>query len=368
MPPLTLMIKPVSGSCNMACRYCFYCDELCARTQPHLARMSRETLQAVVGRVLETAEGSCTLIFQGGEPTLAGLDFYKSLLELERRLNRRRIRIQHCLQTNGYALTDAWARFFAENHFLVGLSLDGPRELHDSCRVDRQGNGTFDRVMETAALFRRRGVQFNILTVVTDGTARRAGEVYDFFRRCGFEWQQYIPCLDPLFSAGERVRFLTEQRYSEFLKTLFDLWYGDLRRNRYVYNRTFENYVAMLAGRPPESCNMAGACSVQYLVEADGSVYPCDFYAVDAYRLGNLCTDSFEQLDAVRRSVRFIEDSAVLPEACGVCRWLPLCRGGCCRERDMGGGKLGTDRFCSAYRDFFPYAYARLHELSLLVR
>jgi uncharacterized protein len=368
MPPLTLMIKPVSGSCNMACRYCFYCDELCARTQSHLKQMSMDTLRVVLSRVLDTAQERCTLIFQGGEPTLAGLEFYRGLLELERRLNRRGIQIQHSLQTNGYRLTDTWARFFAENNFLVGLSLDGPREIHDQYRVDRHGGGTFDRVMETAALFSRRGVQFNVLSVVTDASAAHVREIYAFFRRCGFVWQQYIPCLDPLFSTDAPRQALTEQGYLTFLKDLFDLWYDDLRRGRFVYNRTFENYVAMLAGRPPENCNMAGACSVQYLVEADGSVYPCDFYAVDGYQLGNLCLDSFDQLDAARHALRFVEDSAVLPQTCQTCRWLPLCRGGCRRERDQGGGKLGIDRFCGAYKAFFPYAYSRLHELSLLVR
>ena len=368
MPPINLLIKPVSGSCNMRCCYCFYTDEMANREQACYGRMSMETLEAVVCRAMEFAEGSLTFAFQGGEPTLIGLDFYRSLVELCARYNTKRLHIAYALQTNGLLLDEEWAVFLAQNHVLVGLSLDGPAELHDRTRTDAAGKGTHARVMAAARLLKKHGVDFNILTVVNGTVARSGRKMWSFFAKNGFDWLQCIPCLDPL-DASPAPWSLTADRYAEFLKTTFDCWYADITAGRQVSERTFDNWVGMLAGRPPESCGMSGVCSHQFVLEADGSVYPCDFYVLDGLRLGNLVTDSFEDIERKREELGFVQASRYVHEDCRACEWALLCRGGCRRHREpFVEGRPGLNRFCEAYKQFFPYAIGRMQQLAARLR
>ena len=371
MPPLSLLIKPASGSCNLRCRYCFYTDEAENRLEPSLGRMSEETMRIIVDKALAYADGECAFVFQGGEPTLAGLPFYRSLSGyVKDHPNPKGVRVHYVMQTNGILVDGAWAQWFAENRVLVGVSLDGPRELHDRFRVDREGKGSFDRVMACLRLLDKYKVDYNILTVVSAANARRAGQVYSFFKKQGFRYQQYIECLDPIGQArGGHDYSLTPERYEVFLKNLFDAWYLDMKAGRYVYNRYFENLMMLLTGQGAESCSLRGMCQPQWVFEADGSAYPCDFYALDRWKLGNIRTDSFEELEAARRELGFIEGSRALPEECRACRWLPLCRNGCRRNRELlPDGGLGKNCFCSAYRGFLEYAYPRLTEICRLLR
>ena len=255
MPPIQLLIKPASGSCNLRCRYCFYEDEMSLRSTANYGIMSRETLEAVVEKSLAYADRSCGFTFQGGEPTLAGLDFFRELMRLEEKHNRKGVQISNAIQTNGFGLDEAWAAFFAESHFLVGVSLDGNKYTHDACRVGPDGGGTFEVVMKTIALFERFSVEYNILTVVNRATAERADKIYAFYAKNHFQYQQYIACLDPMGEpAGGRDYSLTPERYGDFLIRLFDLWYLDLQKGRQPYIRQFENCVALLLGYEPESC------------------------------------------------------------------------------------------------------------------
>lgn len=371
MPPLSLLIKPVSGSCNMRCRYCFYVDETENRSVPLMGRLSESQMHRIVDQALRYAEGDCTFAFQGGEPTLAGLPFFQDLSAYVRRHpNPNRIRIHYALQTNGLALDEDWARWLAENHVLVGVSLDGPKELHDRCRVDREGKGTFNRVMAALRMLEKHGVDYNILTVVSAANVRRGRQMYSFFKKQGFRYQQYIECLDPLGEVqGGREYSLTPERYGTFLKTVFDCWYQDMKAGHYVYNRYFENLMMILSGQMPESCNLRGVCGPQWVIEADGSVYPCDFYALDQWRLGNILTDSFEEMETAREKSGFVEWSRRLPEECRACRWLPLCRNGCRRNREpVTADAAGKNYFCAAYRDFLEYACPGLMEVYQLLR
>ena len=165
MPPISVLIKPASSLCNMRCKYCFYADITDNREVKSYGIMSEETLENLIKKAFEYASGSATFAFQGGEPTLAGLDFYRKLLQLEQKYNVKKIPVQNAIQTNGYVIDEEWAKFLAENKFLVGLSLDGTRDIHDSLRVDAAGKGTFSRVEKTAKLFKKHGVEFNILCV-----------------------------------------------------------------------------------------------------------------------------------------------------------------------------------------------------------
>ena len=365
--PIHLLIKPASGNCNLRCTYCFYADITEKRETPSYGRMSEETLEAVVRKALERAEGEVTFAFQGGEPTLSGLPFFRRFVELERTYNARGLALHNAIQTNGILLDEEWAAFLAENHFLVGLSLDGTSAVHDLHRLDARGEGTHKRVLQAARLLAAHKVDFNILTVVTAKVAREIRSIFAFYRRNGLLYQQYIPCLDPLGEArGGHPYSLTPALYERFLKDLFDLWFEDVTAGRFLYIRYFENLVGMLLGQPPEACGMMGICSQQYVVEADGGVYPCDFYVLDEYRLGSLTTDSFDELDARREALGFVALSQQVSDECRGCTWYALCRGGCRRDREplRADGTLSCNYFCSAYKGFFAYAYPRLAHLA----
>ena len=409
MPPISVMIKPASGSCNMRCRYCFYADEQENREVGSYGVMSLSTMRNLVDRALDYAEYACSFTFQGGEPTLAGLDYFREFVKYvgERTQERRtgmysaaasqanaktqpaaaslqdedrkddvpadkltgpqkrrpasRIQIRYALQTNGYAITEEWARFFAENHFLIGVSLDGTKEIHDRYRLDAAGKGTYQRVMDSIALLEKYRVDFNILTVITGPSARRGQKIYSFFRQQHFDYHQYIECLDPLEKTpGGHDYSLTPERLEQFLKSTFDAWYQDVAGGYYVSNRYFDNLLRMLYGREPESCNMRGVCGVQWIAEADGGMYPCDFYVLDQWRLGNVNENTFAEMDRRRAELGFMQESMRVPEECRTCCWAALCRNGCRRNRRMGAGEDGKTYFCSAYKGFFEYAYPRL--------
>lgn len=374
--------------------------------------MSFETLETLVKQAFEEAEGELTLAFQGGEPTLAGLPFFRHLIELEERYKPEGLVIHHALQTNGFMLTDEWCRFLKENNFLVGVSLDGTRGLHDRYRLDKVDEGSFGRIWANIERLKKHQVDFNILTVVTAPLAKRIGAVYRFFREYDLLWQQYIPCLSPLQTAGDEATpdeaneqpdwHLSSEAYGDFLCELFDLWYADVSQRRPIYIRTFENWVGMMMGQLPESCGLAGICSPQHVVEANGDIYPCDFYCLDNYRLGNIHDEgaSFQALARSEQSRQFMEDSLPLPKVCQTCEVRGLCRGGCKRDRigfdfvegppaaeqmdalrNGTGAPLGTDadkdtdteiiglnRYCEGYKRFFRYAGPRMEKLAMSLR
>lgn len=370
MPPLSLLIKPASSLCNLDCRYCFYHDVAENRATPSHGIMSDEVLETLVRKALAFADGDCTFAFQGGEPTVAGLPFFERVVALQRQYNTKNVRVHNAIQTNGIAIDAAWARFLAQNHFLTGISLDGPRDVHDANRVDAREKGSFDRVMAAIAHLRAAGADFNILTVVTGWSARHAAKIYRFFKQEGFGYQQYIPCLDPL---GEppfsRPHSLTSERYGTFLVALFDLWKEDALRGTPVSIRWFDNLAGMLLGAPPEACGMSGRCSCQFVTEADGGVYPCDFYVLDEWKIGNILTDGFAQMRASEAAERFIDMSLPEDPACTACPWRTLCHGGCRRYRehfDTPGRMPGLNLHCEAYRTFFAHALPGLRQVAAL--
>ena len=366
MPALSLLIKPASGNCNMRCRYCFYADELDNREIRSYGKMSVDTMHTIVDKAMEYGDYECTIAFQGGEPTLAGLDFYRDLVAyVTAHENPKKLKIHYALQTNGYLINEEWAAFLGEIHFLVGVSLDGLKEIHDRYRLDAAGKGTYQRVISAIRLLEKHQVEYNILTVVTAATARNGQKIYNYFKKNHFGYQQYIECLDPIGEEpGQHEYSLTPEKYGEFLKSMFDAWYLDMRSGTYVYNRYFENLMMIMAGQQPESCNMRGVCGKQWVFEADGSVYPCDFYALDQWRLGNIQENSFEEMDEKRDELGFIQWSMRQQEDCQKCRWFGLCRNGCRRNREpVTAEHTNRNYFCKSYQMFFEYAYPRLEEI-----
>ena len=289
------------------------------------------------------------------------LDLDGTLLDFEQKYNTDGVHVIRTIQTNGFTLNEVWAEFFAEHGFLVGLSLDGTRELHNCFRTDPQGGGTYDAVLRSAALLKRYGVPYNILCVVTDATARRPRDVYEALRE--HRYLQFIPCLDPMDGARPGYS-LTGESYRYFLDTTFALYCRDLCGGNPVSIRSFDNYIAILLGCPPENCAMNGHCSCNPTVEADGSVYPCDFYALDEWKLGNVTQNTFFEMIRSGNARRFLESSSPISEKCGRCRWFSLCRGGCRRDRHP----TEENRFCECFQYFFERNIDAMMELAAAYR
>lgn len=366
MPLHTILIKPVSGLCNMRCDYCFYCDEMAKREVASYGMMSEDTLKNIVKKAMRQAGGEICFAFQGGEPTLRGIGFFKKAVELEERFNREHVKVINALQTNGLNLNEEWCRFFKEQDFLVGVSVDGTASIHDTYRRDAGGSTTYERIRKNIDMLEAYGVEYNILTVVTGPVAEHIKEIYSEYKKNGWKYQQYIACLDPVGEEpGKREYSLTPEAYGRFLTELFRLWEKDWRRGKSPYIRTFENYISILMGYPPEACEQRGVCSVQCVAEADGSAYPCDFYVLDKYRLGDYNKDSIRELLDMEIALDFVKESREIHTECLRCEWYPLCRSGCRRHR-MKDEETGLYRnyFCEGYKMFFERYGGRMKEIA----
>lgn len=366
MRALSLLIKPASGNCNMRCKYCFYVDEMENRSVSNHGIMTLDTLHNLIAGAMDSAEEYLTIAFQGGEPTLAGLEFFEKVVEYVEELNVKNVKVNYAIQVNGYKLGPEWAAYFKKNNYLVGISLDGRQELHDKYRIDARGEGTYDKVMQSIELLKEYEVDFNILTVVHGDTTQDVNRMYNFFKRNELLYQQYIECLDPIGEEpGQQEYSLTPEKYGDFLIALFKKYYRDMQEGKFMYNRYFENLIGIIVGYPPESCAMGGRCGDYLTVEADGSAYPCDFYVLDEWKLGNFNTDSVEEMNAKRRELQFVEVSMNIPAECKACRWYPLCRNGCRRNCEPAtADSREVNYFCESYKRFFEYAYPYLEDIS----
>lgn len=364
MYPINLLIKPASSICNFKCKYCFYEDITENRNISSYGFMSLNTLETIIKKALTFSIYSCGFIFQGGEPTLVGLDFYKNVVEYVKKYNKKNLKIFYAIQTNGYFLNADWAKFLQKNNFLVGISLDGIEETNNINRITNDNLGTYDIVIDKINLLKKYKVEFNVLTVITSQVAKNINKIYKFYKENNIIYQQYIPCLNPIGDISIKDYSLTPKLYGNFLCTLFDLWYKDITNNTFIYNRYFENLVGILKGYRPEACGMAGVCNIQNVIEADGSVYPCDFYVLDNYKIGNLLQDDFIQIHKNRENIKFIEKSTKIENSCKKCKWLNLCRGGCRRDRDrLLDGNININYYCDSYKQFFNYTIDRLLKL-----
>lgn len=362
MHSTSLLIKPVSSNCNMKCSYCFYNDIANKRKKVSYGKMNEETLENLVKKAIASSELSCSFAFQGGEPTLAGLEFYEKFLEFVNKYNENNIKTYFSIQTNGLLIDEKWAEFFKKNNFLVGLSLDGDKSTHDLFRVDKEGKGTYNRVMKTVDLFDKHKVAYNILTVVTSQLAKHPQRVYNFYKRKNFGFVQFIPVIEPYEEYNISHPYsLKPKEYAYFLKVLFDNWERDLIKGKYISIRLFDNLVRMIGGYPPQACEMNGMCSIQNVIEADGSIYPCDFYVFEKYKLGNINEiKNMEEILKSKTAKEFITSSLEVPDECRNCEWYSLCRNGCKRYRYDGKKYY----FCNAYKEFFEYSYERLKKIS----
>ena len=344
MENFSVLIKPASSACNMNCKYCFYHDEAINRKDYFNGFMTEETLDVLLDRVFEVDAKNYNISFQGGEPTLRGVDFFESLVKKVNKKNINNNKVNYAIQTNGILIDERWCELFSKNNFLVGVSLDGNKEIHDYLRV-KSNDGTFNKVLKAIDLFTKYKIDYNVLTVVSKSLAKRYNSVYNFYKKRGFKYLQFIPCLDSI--KGDKKEYtLTDEDYGNFLCGLFDLYLEDGKKGEYVSIRLFDNFMAKLQGCRAELCGLDGRCNVNFVIEGDGSVYPCDFYCLDEYLLGNIKENSFKEMFESNVSYNFIKPN--FNEECMLCEYYALCGGGCKRERINA-----KNRFCNAYKKLF---------------
>lgn len=345
----SLLIKPVSAVCNLDCAYCFYLDR---DADPYKAlparRMTDDTLERLVETYLFYSYPNSVFSFQGGEPTLAGLPFFTKLVELQKRHGRGGQEVSNALQTNGILLDKGWCELFRSYNWLVGVSLDGPEEVNDLYRFNKQGRGTWKRVIESVELLQKNQVEFNILCVLSQANVGRADSLYRFFRGLGIEHMQFIPLaeFDP---GGDPLPFtITPEQYGRFLCELFDLWWPDRRKVRI---RFFDNIAEAVAGQKPGTCTMHETCDSYVVVEYNGDVYPCDFFVESGWKLGNVDLDSWPEIARRTRRYQFAAKKALGHPECQVCEYQSICHGGCPKLRHGRHARFeDLDYFCQAYK------------------
>ena len=367
MKQVSLLIKPASSLCSLRCRFCFYEDEAASRAQRSMGVMSPGTVRALLEETFRAVEpgGAVGFTFQGGEPTLAGLDFFRGFVRQARALCPPGVPVDFSLQTNGLLLDESWANFLQEERFLVGLSVDGFKDLHNLHRVDAQGGGTWNRVLRALALLQKHRVEVNALCVVTGLCARSPDRAYRQLKKLDVQSIQFIPCLDPLGAERGSLPFsLTPEAYGKFLCRVFDLWYQDWAAGQYRSVRLFDDYIRILLGEGASTCAVCGRCGSYLVVEADGSVYPCDFFALDQWRMGRVGEQSLTELARSDRAQAFLDWGKTGPAECAACRWASLCGGGC--KRDWYG-EPPRNYYCAAFQSLLDYAMPRLVQMARAV-
>ena len=351
----SLLIKPASAVCNLDCAYCFYLDR---EADPYKSlparRMSVETLERMVDTFLFYSYPNSVFAFQGGEPTLAGLPFFRKLVELQQHYGRNGQAVSNALQTNGMLIDEGWCALFRQYSWLVGISIDGPEEVHDRYRFNKAGKPTWKRVMESIAMMRRERVDFNVLCVLSQANVDKPREIYKFFRSIGVEYIQYIPLSD-FDSAGNPHPFtITPEQYGRFMCETFDLWWPERRKVRIRY---FDNIAEALAGQKPGNCTMHETCDSYVVVEYNGDVYPCDFFVEAEWKLGNLGLDSWPEIARRQRRYQFAANKTLAHPVCQACEWQSICKGGCPKHRHDPGRRFeDLDYFCAAYKMIFAKA------------
>lgn len=370
--PVQVLIKPASADCNLACRYCFYLRKASLYPDAPVHRMAPDVQEEMIKQILRYGGEHPAFAYQGGEPTLMGLDYFKRSVQLQMRHAAPGATVSNSIQTNGILIDEEWAAFLAQYKFLVGLSLDGPAHIHDRYRVDRGGAPTHERVLRAARLMRDFGVEFNILSVISDYAASRAAEIYRYHREQGFDWLQFIPAVEFDPATGRLAQFSPGPLdYGRFMCQIFDEWRKDFVNGRPTVSvRLFDTLLALHAGMSPPSCTFRRKCGIYLVIEHNGDCYSCDFFVEPEWKLGNLMEQSLRTMLEGDRQRAFADMKADLPPECEACDWLWLCRGGCTKDRMRSGapGERGRDYFCQSYQMIFKHTAPVFKELAQVVR
>jgi len=377
------MLKPVGSRCNLDCAYCYYLDKA-GIYGGREALMSDALLEEYIRQYIEGNKVDLvTFNWHGGEPLTAGVDFFRRAMELQRKYAGDK-RIDNTIQTNGTLLSEEWCALFRENNFLVGVSIDGPRDIHDAFRRDRGGAPTFDRVVAAIEMLKRERVEFNTLSTVNAASEGRGAEVYRFLARLGSRFMQFLPVLEytipgpggravivpPSTEGAEPAPWsVSSAGFGRFLCDVFDDWViADVGR---LYVQMFDVALAQWVGVPPSLCAFGETCGDALVVEHNGDVYSCDHFVYPEYRIGNIAEGDMARMFDSRTQLRFgIDKRNGLPRRCLRCEWYFACRGECPKHRfdTTPDGETGLNALCEGYKAFFshvdPYM-KRMKELLL---
>jgi uncharacterized protein len=369
LKPSTVLVKPAGADCNLDCGYCFYLDRAgvvrpgfqpeWGFTRLHGRKMSPDILRTMVRQVMQGGGDQLAFGWQGGEPLLMGVEFFRLAVDFQRQYGRTGQTVGNGLQTNGTLITDEWCALFTETAWLVGLSLDGPEHVHDRYRRCRNGDGTYRRVRKAAELLTQKKVEFNALSVVNEYSARFPEEIYRHHKDLGIRHMQFIPCVErDATDASKAAPFSVEANaLGRFMIAIFDLWKADFREGLPTTQvRWFDSYFYSYVNMPPPECTLQKECGRYVVVEYDGDVYSCDFFVEPEWRLGNIMTDDLTQMLNCSRQREFGRRKAVLPLPCRACSWLSRCQGGCPKDRMRDPTDLGRNHFCEAFKAFFAHA------------
>ena len=364
LPPyFHVLAKPTGATCNLDCKYCYFLSKEMLYPGSRF-RMADELLEAYIKQMIEAQRiPEVTIAWQGGEPTLMGLDFFKRSIELEKKYQRPGTVIYNTIQTNGTLINEEWCKFFKENNFLLGLSIDGPKALHDFYRVDKGGHGTFDKVIRAARLLQQHEVDFNVLTTVNAQNAEHPLEVYRFFRdELKIKFIQFIPIVERAnatgFQEGNTVteRSVTAKQWGHFLTTIFDEW---VRRDvGEVFVQMFDAALASWYGAAPGLCIFSEKCGRALAMEHNGDLYCCDHYVEPKYKLGNILESNMADLVASDKQLKFGNDKLdTLPKYCIRCDVRFACHGECPKNRfiETPDGEPGLNYLCEGYKSFFKH-------------
>ena len=370
-----VMAKPTGSACNLACEYCFFRPK--ERLYPGGPfHMNDEVMEQYVSQYVEAqGAGEVIIAWQGGEPTMMGLDFFRRSVDLAARYAKPGMRISHTIQTNGTLIDEEWCAFLRDNEFLVGLSIDGPRELHDRYRKDRAGRGSFERAMRAADLMRENGVEFNILCSVSSSNASHPLDAYRFFRdEIGVRWIQFIPVVERINSDGSTLlqqgdtvtdRSVDPGQWGAFLTGIFDDWL--VRDVGEVHVNIFEAAFASWVGAPALACIFAETCGDAPVLEHNGDLYSCDHFVEPDHLLGNIMRTPMEALLSSEQQLGFgSRKREGLPACCRDCAVLFACRGECPKNRfgKSADGEGGLNYLCEGYKAFFEHVDAPMRTMA----
>ncbi|MFP4356104.1 MAG: anaerobic sulfatase maturase [Phycisphaerae bacterium] len=366
--PFNIMAKPVCGRCNLDCQYCYYTakpEELYPGTKEFM--MSDEVLEAYVPQYLQASGQHVDFGWQGGEPTLAGLDFFKKVVQLQKTHARTGQVVANALQTNGTLLDDQWCDFLAEHKFLVGLSLDGPAQWHDSFRRDHAGNPSFHRAWAALERMQARGVEFNVLVTLNSTNAPHVGDIYRYFTNRGIHYLQFIPILERDENGQPTDFSVKPEQFSKFMLEVFELWaQRDVGR---VSERMIDNVLHSLIYGNASMCCFAERCANAHVLEFNGDLYVCDHFVYKQWKIGNILERPLVELVQDAKLDEFAALKTQTPSRCKECEYFLLCRGGCPKHHmPIGTDPERYNYFCEGYQRFFKEALPELKRMAEYIK